>query len=34
MNKYLEKAELKVFDKDYTLLKVLDGREYNFEDRL
>lgn len=33
MNKYLEKAWLKPFDKDYTLLKVLDGREYNMEER-
>ena len=34
MNKYLEKADFKVFDKDYSLLKVLDGREHSFDDRL
>lgn len=33
MNRYLEKSGLQVFDKDMTVLKVLDGRELNTEDR-
>ena len=34
MNKYLEKAWLDFFDKDFLLLKVLEGRENNIEERL
>ena len=34
MNKYLEKADIGVFDKDYNLLKVIDWRENNMEERL
>jgi hypothetical protein len=34
MNKYLEKLGLGVFDKDLTLLKVIDGKENSTEERL
>lgn len=34
MNKYLEKLGLGVFDKDITLLKVIDGKENSTEERL
>lgn len=34
MNRYLEKADLATFDKDLTILKVIDGRELNTEERL
>ena len=34
MNKYLEKAWLEVFDKDLSILKVLDWVTYNKEDRI
>jgi GTP diphosphokinase / guanosine-3',5'-bis(diphosphate) 3'-diphosphatase len=34
MNKYLEKAWFKIFDKDFSLLKILDWKENNIEDRL
>ncbi len=34
MNTYLEKSGLPVFDKDMTVLKVIDGRELNTEERL
>lgn len=34
MNRYLEKADLAVFDKDLTVLKVIDGRELNTDERL
>ena len=34
MNKYLEKVNIEPFDKDFSLLKVLDWREYNIKDRL
>ena len=34
INKYLKKANIKPFDKEFSLLKVLDWREYNIEDRL
>lgn len=34
MNRYLEKAGIWKFDKDLSFLKVIDGREYNLEDRL
>ena len=34
LNKYLDKSGLSVLDKDMTILKVLDGREYNTEERL
>lgn len=33
MNRYLEKSGLQPFDKDMTVLKVLDGRELNTEER-
>jgi len=34
MNKYLEKAWFDFFDKDYSLLKILEWRENNIEERL
>jgi guanosine-3',5'-bis(diphosphate) 3'-pyrophosphohydrolase len=34
MNRYLEKSDLPVFDKDLTLLKVIDGRELDTQERL
>ncbi len=34
MNKYLEKTWLDIFDKDYSLLKILEWRENNIEERL
>ena len=34
MNKYLEKAGLEVLDKDYSILKTIDGVTYNKEDRI
>jgi (p)ppGpp synthase/HD superfamily hydrolase len=34
MNKCLQKAGLKPFDKDLSLIRILDGREYSPEDRL
>ncbi len=33
MNRYLEKSWLQAFDKDMTVLKVIDGREFNTEER-
>ena len=33
MNKYLEKANLPFFDKDLALLRVIDGKELNMEER-
>ncbi len=34
INRYLEKADLQPLDKDMTVLKVIEGRELNTEDRL
>lgn len=34
INKYLEKSWLAVLDKDMTIMKVIDGRELNTEERL
>jgi len=34
MNRYLEKADMPSFDKDFTLLKVIDDRELNTAERL
>ena len=34
INRYLEKSWLQVLDKDMTVMRVLDGRELNTEDRL
>ena len=33
MNRYLEKSWLDTFDKDLSVLKILDGREYSIEER-
>ena len=34
MNNYLQKAGLEILDKDMSVLRVLDGREYDTEERL
>ncbi len=34
MNNYLEKSWLKTFDKDLSILKVIDGKEHTMEERL
>jgi len=34
LNRYLEKTGLDALDKDMTVLKILDGREFNVEERL
>ena len=33
MNKYLENAGLSMLDKDLSILKIIDGRENDMEDR-
>ena len=33
MNRYLEKSGMPPFDKDLTVLKILDGREYSVDER-